>query len=88
MKIAPGDMRATDREGSLAAEQSLRFALNHMAAPQLKLGDFFALTRKLGLDGVEIRNDLIATTEDERRWGDVLADIFARIAPPAAARVP
>jgi len=58
MKIAPGDKRATDRESSLAAEQSLRFALNHMAAPQLKLADFFALTRKLGLDGVEIRNDL------------------------------
>ena len=58
MKIAPGQMRATDRESSLAAEQSLRFALNHMAAPQLKLADFFALTRKLGLDGVEIRNDL------------------------------
>lgn len=42
----------------MAAEQSLRFALNHMAAPQLKLADFFALTRSLGLDGVEIRNDL------------------------------
>src|SRR3569623_967222 len=49
---------ATSGESSLAAEQSLRFALNHMAAPQLKLADFFALTRKLGLDGVEIRNDL------------------------------
>ena len=29
-----------------------------MAAPQLKLSDFFALTRKLVLNGVEIRNDL------------------------------
>jgi len=58
MKIAPAQMWATDRESSLAADQSLRFALNHMAAPQLKLADFFALTRTLGLAGVEIRNDL------------------------------
>jgi len=58
MKIAPDVMWATDRESSLAADQSLRFALNHMAAPQLKLADFFALARTLGLDGVEIRNDL------------------------------
>jgi 2-keto-myo-inositol isomerase len=34
------------------------FALNHMVAPQLGLGDFFALTHSLGLSGVEIRNDL------------------------------
>ncbi len=34
------------------------FALNHMVAPQLGLGDFFALTRALGLSGVEIRNDI------------------------------
>jgi len=58
MKIAPDVMWATDRESSLAADQSLRFALNHMAAPQLKLADFFALASTLGLDGVEIRNDL------------------------------
>ena len=36
----------------------LRFALNHMAAPHLGLAEFFALTRQLGLGGVEIRNDL------------------------------
>lgn len=34
------------------------FALNHMVAPQLDLGDFFALTRSLGLSAVEIRNDI------------------------------
>jgi 2-keto-myo-inositol isomerase len=34
------------------------FALNHMVAPQLGLADFFALTRSLGLSGVEIRNDI------------------------------
>jgi 2-keto-myo-inositol isomerase len=36
----------------------LRFALNHMVAPQLGLGDFFALARRLGVSDVEIRNDL------------------------------
>jgi 2-keto-myo-inositol isomerase len=36
----------------------LCFALNHMVAPQLGLGAFFALTRRLGLNEVEIRNDL------------------------------
>ena len=36
----------------------IRFALNHMAAPKLRLGAFFALARKLGITEVEIRNDL------------------------------
>jgi 2-keto-myo-inositol isomerase len=40
------------------AEHSLRFALNHMVAPQLPLAEFFALARGLGLADVEIRNDL------------------------------
>jgi 2-keto-myo-inositol isomerase len=35
-----------------------RFALNHMAAPRLAPADFFALATSLGLDEVEIRNDL------------------------------
>src|SRR5690606_29815047 len=34
------------------------FALNHMTAPQLRLADFFALARRLGIAGVEIRNDI------------------------------
>ncbi|MGM5012953.1 TIM barrel protein [Rhizobium sp. 969_B3_N1_2] len=37
---------------------SIRFALNHMAAPSLAIDDFFALTKSLGIDAVEIRNDL------------------------------
>ncbi|WP_378949130.1 TIM barrel protein [Mesorhizobium sp. ANAO-SY3R2] len=37
---------------------ALNFALNHMAAPTLSPGDFFALSRKLGVRDVEIRNDL------------------------------
>ncbi|API56480.1 xylose isomerase (plasmid) [Rhizobium leguminosarum] len=37
---------------------SIRFALNYMAAPSLAIDDFFALARSLGIDAVEIRNDL------------------------------
>jgi 2-keto-myo-inositol isomerase len=37
---------------------SLRFALNHMAAPRLQPRAFFALARDLGLSAVEIRNDI------------------------------
>ena len=36
----------------------MNFALNHMVAPRLNHTAFFDLTRKLGLDRVEIRNDL------------------------------
>jgi len=42
----------------LATPAKLRFALNHMAAPQLGLAEFFALARTLGLTEVEIRNDI------------------------------
>ncbi|MBX5169663.1 TIM barrel protein [Rhizobium sp. NZLR1b] len=37
---------------------SIRFALNHMAAPSLAIDEFFALAKSLGIDSVEIRNDL------------------------------
>ena len=37
----------------------MRFALNHIAAPNLSLPDFFAAARDLGVTEVEIRNDLI-----------------------------
>ena len=36
----------------------MKFAINHMAAPQLELAAFFALARELGLTDVEIRNDI------------------------------
>jgi 2-keto-myo-inositol isomerase len=39
-------------------ENSPIFALNHMAAPMLSVPQFFALANELGLQGVEIRNDL------------------------------
>ena len=41
-----------------AAKTRLHFAINHMAAPQLDLQSFFALARELGIDDVEIRNDI------------------------------
>ena len=37
---------------------SLDFAINHMAAPQVMLGDFFALAASLQAPRVEIRNDI------------------------------
>lgn len=37
---------------------SLDFAINHMAAPQLKLAEFFALAGSLQAPRVEIRNDI------------------------------
>lgn len=39
-------------------DRPMRFALNHMAAPQLALADFLALARSMGIDAVEIRNDI------------------------------
>lgn len=43
---------------SLAKVLQARFALNHMAAPRLKVAEFFALSAQLGCTEVEIRNDL------------------------------
>jgi 2-keto-myo-inositol isomerase len=37
---------------------SLDFAINHMTAPQLPLGEFFRLAAQLGAPQVEIRNDI------------------------------
>ena len=37
---------------------TLRFALNHMVAPQLDLRSFFQLARDAGVTDVEIRNDI------------------------------
>lgn len=36
----------------------MRFAINHISAPQLPLADFFAMCRRLGVSEVEIRNDI------------------------------
>ena len=35
-----------------------QFSLNHMTTPNLSVQDFFALSKSLGIDAVEIRNDL------------------------------
>jgi 2-keto-myo-inositol isomerase len=42
----------------MASNAPMRFALNHMAAPQLSVHGLFALAGKLGLSEVEIRNDI------------------------------
>ncbi|KGJ06457.1 2-keto-myo-inositol isomerase [Paracoccus halophilus] len=46
----------------------MRFAINHIAAPKLALGEFFAMCGRLGVTEVEIRNDLpdIVGTMDPR----------------------
>lgn len=36
----------------------MKYALNHMTAPRLGIEGFFALAKSLGIDAVEIRNDL------------------------------
>lgn len=38
--------------------KNVRFSLNHMVAPTAGLDRFFELSRSLGIDAVEIRNDL------------------------------
>ena len=52
----------------------LRFALNHMAAPQLGLRAFFGLAQSLGIADVEIRNDIAGQAIlDGTRASDVRA---------------
>jgi 2-keto-myo-inositol isomerase len=46
------------KEETAMPTASPRFALNHMTAPRLAPEAFFALAAGLGLDAVEIRNDL------------------------------
>jgi 2-keto-myo-inositol isomerase len=36
----------------------LRFAINHIVAPSMPVDEFFALAKSVGIDEVEIRNDL------------------------------
>jgi 2-keto-myo-inositol isomerase len=46
--------------------QPLRFALNRMVAPRLPLPDFIELAVALGVDAIEIRNDLKGIEIDNR----------------------
>ena len=57
----------------MTGERRLRFALNHMVQPQLPLRGLFDLARELGIDAVEIRNDIA---------GEAIADGT----PPSAVR--
>ncbi len=38
--------------------QTIRFAINRISAPRIPFADFAALSRRLGVDTIEIRNDL------------------------------
>lgn len=57
---------------------SIRFALNHMAAPSLSIEDFFALAASLGIDAVEIRNDLAGNAILDGTKPDVIKAAAAR----------
>lgn len=57
---------------------SIRFALNHMAAPSLSIEDFFALAVSLGIDAVEIRNDLAGNAILDGTSSDVIKAAAAR----------
>src|SRR6188472_4110990 len=46
------------REEIAVTPPEARFALNHFIAPRLGLADSFALAKGLGIDAVEIRNDI------------------------------
>lgn len=56
---------------------TLNFALNHMAAPGLSPADFFALSRKLGISNVEIRNDLAGNAILDGTPAGVIRDLAA-----------
>ncbi|SFC20971.1 TIM barrel protein [Tropicimonas isoalkanivorans] len=54
----------------------MKFAINHIAVPELSVDDFFALARRLCCDKVEVRNDMpdvisTATPDDLRAAADV-----------------
>ena len=57
---------------------SIRFALNHMAAPALSIEDFFALAASLGIDAVEIRNDLAGNAILDGTKPDLIKEAAAR----------
>src|SRR5882762_11995012 len=38
--------------------QKIRFAINRISAPRIPFAEFAGMTRRLGVDAIEIRNDL------------------------------
>jgi 2-keto-myo-inositol isomerase len=56
----------------------IRFALNHRVAPRLDVDRFFALAAELGLDAVEIRNDLPATAIADGTPPEAIREAAAR----------
>lgn len=58
---------------------ALRFALNHMVAPSLGLGEFFGLAASLGIAEVEIRNDLDGRPIRDGTPPEVVRDAAGRV---------
>lgn len=58
---------------------AIRFALNHISMPLAPIGEFFAMARSLGMDTVEIRNDLAGNAIlDGTPAADIKAEAEAR----------
>ena len=58
-------------------QNTLRFALNHMVAPKISAEALFRTARRLGAEGVEIRNDLPGSAIAD---GTTASDIRAAVA--------
>ena len=54
---------------------SLRFAINRMSAPRVSFAHFTAMAQRLGLDTIEIRNDLAGVEIEDGTPGRVVGDI-------------
>jgi 2-keto-myo-inositol isomerase len=54
---------------------TLRFAVNRMSAPRLPFADFAAMAQRLGVDAIEIRNDLASVEMEDGTPGRVVGAI-------------
>ena len=54
---------------------TLRFAINRMSAPRLPFADFAAMAQRLGVDAIEIRNDLAGVEMEDGTPGRVVGAI-------------
>ena len=54
---------------------NLRFAINRMSAPRLPLVQFAAMAQRLGVDAIEIRNDLAGVEMEDGTPGKVVGAI-------------
>ncbi len=54
---------------------TLRFAINRMSAPRLPFAQFAAMAQRLGVDAIEIRNDLAGVEMEDGTPGQVVGAI-------------